>query len=137
MISVRLRGPSPASSTSPNAAATPASAGSAPAADGTAGSSGAGRVAGDAPPLLDAISVIGTWSFDRMWAVDADQRIVLVMREQELGRNPDPLAERRVLVFTPSATVGDDLSGQFAPSRAGEAPRRVNAKRCPDTQYQK
>jgi hypothetical protein len=113
-------------------------------------------VAGDAPPLLDAISVIGTWSFDRtcasedgmwlladgtatidgigrgMWAVDRDQRIVLVLREQELGRDPDPLAERRVVVFTPSATVGDDLKGQFAPSRAGEAPREVNARRCPD-----
>ena len=112
-------------------------------------------MAGDTPVMLDPISVIGTWSFDRtcasgdgmqldadgragfdewglgMWAVDVDQRIVLVLRESEPGKDADPLGERRVLVFTPTATVGDDLKGRFAPSRPGEAAREINAKRCP------
>jgi hypothetical protein len=58
-------GPSTTPSNRQEAGDTPPLPAAAPATDATAGSSGAGRVAGDAPPLLDAISVIGTWSFDR------------------------------------------------------------------------
>lgn len=109
------------------------------------------------PPVVDPKAVIGTWSFDRtcasgdamtlardgragfdewglgMWAVDAHQRIVLILRVTEPGTDEDPLAERRVLVFTPRASVTDDLQGQLATSRPGEAVREVNAKRCPST----
>lgn len=78
----------------------------------------------------------GTAGFDEgalgLWAVDTGHRLVLIVRDQEMGREPDPLAERRVLVFTPSARVGDDLAGRFGPSRPGEPPRAVNARRCPE-----
>ena len=126
------------------------------AADASAGSSGAGRVAGDAPALLEPISLIGTWSFDRscasgdgmrleangaasfdewgegMWALDADHRLVLVLRRHEMGVADDGLGERLVYVFTPSAPAGDDLAGGFTSSPAAwPAPAAVNAKRCP------
>ena len=126
------------------------------AADASAGSSEAGRVAGDAPALLDPISLIGTWSFDRscasgdamrleangaagfdewgegMWALDADHRLVLVLRRHEPGVADDGLVERVVYVLTASAPAGDDLVGGFTSSPAAwPAPAAVNAKRCP------
>jgi hypothetical protein len=127
---------------------------SSPPSDATAGSSGVGRIAGSSEPLLDPISLIGTWSFDRtcasedgitlaadgtagtdqgsgMWAVDLDQRLVIIVREQEMGKDVDRLAERIVWRFTPKDVVGDDLVGTLDARRMGEKPIAINAKRCP------
>ena len=125
-------------------------------ADARAGSSGAGRV-GDPPVLLDPISLVGTWSFDRtcasedgmtlnadgtagtdqgrgMWAVDPGrEKLIIIVREQEMGQDEDPLAERHVWTITATKPVGDDLVGRLDPRRAGEAPVALNARRCPAT----
>jgi hypothetical protein len=122
--------------------------------DAHAGSSGVARVPGDSGPLMDPIAMIGTWSFDRtcasedgmtlaadgtagtdqgpgMWAVDAEQRLVIIVREQEMGKAEDKLAERIVWRFTPSKIVDDDLVGTLEPRRMGEKSIAVNARRCP------
>jgi hypothetical protein len=122
--------------------------------DASAGSSGVGRVPGDAAVTIDPISLIGTWSFDRtcasedgitlqpdgtagtdqgngMWAVDAQHRLVIIFREQEMGKDADPLAERRVWTMTATKPVGDDFVGRIEPRRTGEPPVALNAKRCP------
>ena len=129
----------------PSPAATPA--------DAATGSTGAGRVAGDSPPPLDPVSLIGTWSFDRtcasedgmtlaadgtagtdqgsgMWAVDVSHRLVVIIREQEMGADPDPKAPRQVWTFTATKSIGDDLVGRLDRARPGEPPRPINAKRC-------
>ena len=150
--------PPPATTTTVAAAAPTAVPTPTPAAgDAFAGSSGAGRIPdGASAPGLDLISVIGTWSFDRscasddgmmlsadgtasldagsgLWALDAGNRLVIIIRQQEMGTNPDPKAERHVLVFNPAKPAGDDLVGVFLPSKLGQPPREINAKRCPET----
>lgn len=82
------------------------------------------------------LSADGTASSDAgsgLWAVDADHRLVIVIREQEMGKDPDPKAERLVLTFTASKPVGDDLIGRLSPVRMGGPAREINAKRCPET----
>ena len=149
--------PPPSSGTTTIPAAAPAATLPATPGDAFAGSSGAGRIPdGASAPGLDLISVIGTWSFDRscasedgmmlsadgsasldagsgMWALDAGNRLVIIIREQEMGKDLDLKAERRVLVFNPSKPAGDDLVGVFLPSKLGQPPREINAKRCPET----
>lgn len=132
-----------------------APAASAPAPDRAMG--GAGRVPSDRAAFLDPISLIGIWSFDRTcasgdgmtlradggvsydefgegpWAVDGPDRLVLILRSHDPGTDPDPLAERHVLRLLATAAVGDDLVGRLTSSRAGDAERVVNAKRCPSS----
>lgn len=121
--------------------------------DAAAGGTGAGRVATDAAPLLDPLSLAGTWSFDRtcasedgmtlaadgtagtdqgsgMWAVDAWHRLVVIIREQDMGVDPNPKAPRQVWTFTATKPVGDDLVGRLDRAGPGEQPRPINAKRC-------
>ena len=149
--------PPPANATTTIPAAAPAATLPATPGDAFAGSSGAGRIPdGASAPGLDLISVIGTWSFDRtcasedgmmlsadgsasleagsgMWALDAGNRLVIIIREQDMGKDLDLKAERRVLVFNPSKPAGEDLVGVFLPSKLGQPPREINAKRCPET----
>ena len=123
-------------------------------ADAAAGITGAGRVASDAAPPLDPLSLVGTWSFDRtcasedgmtlavdgtagtdqgsgVWAVDASHRLVMIIREQEMGADPDPKAPRHVWMFTATKPVGDDLVGRIDAVKLGAKARPLNAKRCP------
>ena len=147
----------PAVSTTTISASAPAAKLPATPGDAFAGSSGAGRIPdGASAPGLDPISVIGTWSFDRscasedgmmlsadgsasldagsgMWALDAGNRLVIIIREQEMGKDLDLKAERHVLVFNPSKPAGEDLAGVFLPSKLGQPPREINARRCPET----
>jgi len=83
--------------------------------------------------MLAADGTASTDAGSGMWAVDVEHRLVIVIREQEMGKDPDPKAERLVLTFTASKPVGDDLTGRMAPSRLGQGAREINAKRCPET----
>jgi hypothetical protein len=107
-------------------------------------------------PRLDVASVTGAWSFDRTcatedamglmpdgkvyfdewgegtWAIDAEGRLVLTLRELAPGEDATASAPF-TMTLTASAPVTDDLVGTLVSIRANEPPRQVNAKRCPET----
>jgi hypothetical protein len=79
---------------------------------------------------LNPDGTAGTDQGSGLWALDAGHRLVVIIREQEMGLEPDPKAPRHVWTFTASKPVGDDLVGRIDPVRAGEKPRVINARRC-------
>ncbi len=80
---------------------------------------------------LSADGTAGTDQGIGMWAVDGEQRLVIIVREQEMGKDVDKLAERIVWRITPTKVVGDDFVGRLEPRLPGEPARDINAKRCP------
>ena len=59
--------------------------------------------------------------------------MVVVLREEEMGRDADTNAERVVWRITASRLVGDDFAGRIDPVRPGAPARDFNARRCVET----
>ena len=60
-----------------------------------------------------------------LWALDKDGRVVFVLREVDMGAEPDPNAPRSALMLTLTAPPGDHLVGALSDGT------QVNARRCP------
>lgn len=99
--------------------------------------------------VVDATSIIGTWSFDKScasgdgmtlsadgvaaydewglgtWRIE-DGRLVLDLATQEMGVGVDPNAPRQIKTFEASAPVTEQLIGTLHPDG-----RAIDAVRCP------
>jgi hypothetical protein len=108
------------------------------------------------PVKLDQAALVGGWSFDRTcasedamgltadgkayfdewgqgtWSIDADGRLVLVLRELTPGVEDDGGGAQMVMTFTASEPAGENLTGDFTSPRADIPARAVNALRCPE-----
>ncbi len=101
---------------------------------------------------LSRTALVGTWSFDGScasgdgmglaadgsaffdewgqgtWRLDAQNRVVLDLRRQEMGVDEPDGGEPVTMTIQVAAPVGDTLQAQI--NTPGENPREVTARRC-------